>query len=92
MAAGEIPMRASSRRLLMLLMTAFICVLSFWSSFAAEPVGTLGMGGKLMINERGKAKIHTIMVSPLASTVHIIETTEGLVIIDAQQSYRGLGR
>ena len=82
-------MRAPSRRLLMLLTAVFMCVLSFWSLFAAEPVGTLGMGGKLMINERGKAKIHTIMVSPLASTVHIIETTEGLVIIDAQQFVPG---
>jgi glyoxylase-like metal-dependent hydrolase (beta-lactamase superfamily II) len=82
-------MRASSRRFLMLLMAVFTCVLGFWSSFAAEPVGTPGMGGKLMINERGKAKIHTIMVSPLASTVHIIETPEGLVIIDAQQFVPG---
>jgi glyoxylase-like metal-dependent hydrolase (beta-lactamase superfamily II) len=59
-------------------------------AFAAEPLGTLveipGIKGKVIINERGKARIHTYAFSPGNSTTQIIETDEGLVVIDAQMT------
>ncbi len=66
-------------------------VLLFGSgAFAAPPLGTSieipGMKGKITINDRGKAKIHTYAFEPGASTTHIIEIGEGLVVIDAQMT------
>jgi glyoxylase-like metal-dependent hydrolase (beta-lactamase superfamily II) len=58
-------------------------------ALAAPQIGTSSMGGKLILNDRGKAKIHTFAPSPLAATTHIIETAEGLVVIDAQQFVSG---
>src|SRR5205085_10001508 len=42
--------------------------------------------GKVTINERGGAKIHTYAFSPTNVTTHIIETADGLVVIDAQMT------
>jgi glyoxylase-like metal-dependent hydrolase (beta-lactamase superfamily II) len=60
------------------------------ATLAAPPLGTQteipGMKGKVTINDRGKAKIHTYAFEPGASTTHIIETGEGLVVIDAQMT------
>jgi len=58
---------------------------------AAPPIGTPlpGMADKVVINERGKAKIHTFAPAPMAATTHIVETAEGLVVIDAQQFVSG---
>jgi glyoxylase-like metal-dependent hydrolase (beta-lactamase superfamily II) len=57
-------------------------------AFAAAPLGTSveipGMKGKVTINDRGTAKIHTYAFSPTSWTTHIVETNEGLVVIDAQ--------
>src|SRR5258708_4009402 len=58
-------------------------------ALAAPPIGTSSVGGKLILNDRGKAKIHTFAPAPLAATTHIIETAEGLVVIDAQQFVSG---
>jgi glyoxylase-like metal-dependent hydrolase (beta-lactamase superfamily II) len=59
-------------------------------AFAAEPIGMPveipGMKGKVTINERGKVKIHTYAFAPGNSTTQIIETDEGLVVIDAQMT------
>jgi glyoxylase-like metal-dependent hydrolase (beta-lactamase superfamily II) len=59
-------------------------------AFAAPPLGTSveipGMKGKVTINDRGRAKIHTYAFSPTSSTTHIVETGEGLVVIDAQMT------
>jgi glyoxylase-like metal-dependent hydrolase (beta-lactamase superfamily II) len=66
----------------------FGLLLGSGGAFAAAPLGTTveipGMKGKVTINERGKAKIHTYAFAPTNSTTHIIETDEGLVVIDAQ--------
>jgi glyoxylase-like metal-dependent hydrolase (beta-lactamase superfamily II) len=75
--------------LLALSQVAGATVLGCSLALAAPPLGTTGMEGKLFINERGPAKIHTLMVAPLASTVHIVETAEGLVVVDAQQFVPG---
>ena len=58
---------------------------------AAPPIGVpaAGMQGKVVINDRGKAKIHTYAPAPMAATTHIIETDDGLVVIDAQQFVSG---
>jgi glyoxylase-like metal-dependent hydrolase (beta-lactamase superfamily II) len=60
------------------------------SASAAPPLGTTvetpGMKGKVTINERGGAKIHTYAFSPTNVTTHIIETADGLVVIDAQMT------
>jgi hypothetical protein len=72
--------------------SAIICFVQLFGSgaFAAPPLGTSieipGMKGKITINDRGKAKIHTYAFEPGASTTHIIETGEGLVVIDAQMT------
>jgi glyoxylase-like metal-dependent hydrolase (beta-lactamase superfamily II) len=65
-------------------------LLGYDNAFAATSVGTVteipGMKGKVTINDRGKAKIHTYAFSPLNSTTHIIETADGLVVVDAQMT------
>jgi len=65
-------------------------LLGYGNAFAATPVGTVteipGMKGKVTINDRGIAKIHTYAFSPLNSTTHIIETADGLVVVDAQMT------
>jgi glyoxylase-like metal-dependent hydrolase (beta-lactamase superfamily II) len=58
-------------------------------ALAAPPIGMSSIEGKLILNDRGKAKIHTFAPTPLAATTHIIETAEGLVVIDAQQFVSG---
>jgi glyoxylase-like metal-dependent hydrolase (beta-lactamase superfamily II) len=58
---------------------------------AAPQVGTPAPGqqGKVIINDRGKARIHTFAPAPMAATSQIVETADGLVVIDAQQFVSG---
>jgi glyoxylase-like metal-dependent hydrolase (beta-lactamase superfamily II) len=58
------------------------------AALAAPPLGTEAPGhnGKVVINDRGVAKVHTFAFSPGSSTTHIIETADGLVVIDAQMT------
>jgi glyoxylase-like metal-dependent hydrolase (beta-lactamase superfamily II) len=72
-----------------LLLAAGALALGCSLALAAPPIGTASMGGKLILNDRGRAKIHTFAPTPLAATSHIIETAEGLVVIDAQQFVSG---
>jgi glyoxylase-like metal-dependent hydrolase (beta-lactamase superfamily II) len=84
--------RSNTHRMLSYIF-AFVALgllLGYGNAFAATPVGTIteipGMKGKVTINDRGKAKIHTYAFSPLNSTTHIIETADGLVVVDAQMT------
>jgi glyoxylase-like metal-dependent hydrolase (beta-lactamase superfamily II) len=65
-------------------------VLGGSDGFAAPTQGTIvevpGVKGKVTVNDRGRAKIHTYAFSPGSWTTHIIETAEGLVVIDAQMT------
>lgn len=69
---------------------AFALVFGF-GAVAAPPIGmpVAVMQGKVVIIDRGKARIHTYAPTPMAATTHIIETAEGLVVIDAQQFVPG---
>src|ERR1700704_597487 len=82
-------MRGPNHEFQILLHAAGALALGCSLALAASPIGTASMGGKLILNDRGRAKIHTFAPTPLAATTHIIETAEGLVVIDAQQLVSG---
>jgi Metallo-beta-lactamase superfamily len=84
------PLNCAGRNLYWALIALCLGVVSTASGFAAPQLGTLidisGMKGKVIINVRGAAKIHTYASAPGASTTHVIETNDGLVVIDAQMT------
>jgi len=84
--ARRIPLQAFAIQAFAIL--AFGLLLGCGGAFAGAPLGISveipGMKGKVTINDRGNARIHTYAFSPGSSTTHIIETGEGLVVIDSQ--------
>jgi glyoxylase-like metal-dependent hydrolase (beta-lactamase superfamily II) len=84
------PLNRAGRNLYWALIALCLGVVSTASCFAAPQLGTLidisAMKGKVILNDRGAAKIHTYASAPGASTTHVIETSDGLVVIDAQMT------
>ena len=84
------PLNCVGRNLYWALIVVCFDMVSTASGFAAPQLGTPidipGMKGKVIVNDRGAAKIHAYAPSPGASTTHVIETNDGLVVIDAQMT------
>jgi len=87
--AGESDMSALGYGFRMSVCAGGVLALGCALALPAPPIGSPSMQGKIVINQRGNAKIHTYAPGPMAATTHIIETDEGLVVIDAQQFVDG---